>query len=64
MRIFADTGGTTIAVSDLAPEAGQARGTICKNVVDPATHVAPVCDAMGGNQVCPDRFRCGGLTPA
>ena len=47
MRIVADTRGTTIAVSDLAPEAGQARGTICKNVVDPATHVAPICDAMG-----------------
>ena len=47
MRIFAVTGGTVIAVSDLVPEAGPARGTICKNVVDPATHVAPVCDAMG-----------------
>ncbi|MGR3363345.1 MAG: TetR/AcrR family transcriptional regulator [Maritimibacter harenae] len=43
MRIFATEGGTTIAVSDLAREAGLSRGTIYNNVDDPAALFASVC---------------------
>lgn len=46
MRIFATEGGTTIAVSDLAREAGLSRGTIYNNVDDPAALFASVCETV------------------
>jgi AcrR family transcriptional regulator len=46
MRIFAEKGGSTIAVSELATEAGLSRGTIYNNVEDPALLFAAVCAMM------------------
>ncbi|MGR3454726.1 TetR/AcrR family transcriptional regulator [Pseudooceanicola sp.] len=46
MRIFAETGGTAIAVSELAKEAGLSRGTIYNNLENPADLFASVCDMM------------------
>lgn len=46
MRIFAETGGTTIPVSELAKEAGLSRGTIYNNLSDPSSLFASVCDLM------------------
>jgi len=46
MRIFAETGGTTIPVSELAKEAGLSRGTIYNNLADPSALFASVCDMM------------------
>lgn len=44
MRIFAEQGGTALAVSDLAREAGLSRGTIYNNLNDPAGLFDSVCD--------------------
>lgn len=46
MRIFADRGGNTIAVSELATEAGLSRGTIYNNIEDPSRLFAAVCQMM------------------
>lgn len=46
MRIFAETGGTTIPVSELAKEAGLSRGTIYNNLAEPSGLFASVCDMM------------------
>ncbi|MGR3321545.1 MAG: TetR/AcrR family transcriptional regulator [Pseudooceanicola sp.] len=43
MRLFADQGGTNVAVSDLAREAGLSRGTIYNNLSDPAALFESVC---------------------
>ncbi|WP_238364069.1 TetR/AcrR family transcriptional regulator [Mesobacterium pallidum] len=44
LRIFAETGGTSLAVSDLAREAGLSRGTIYNNLDDPGALFDSVCD--------------------
>ena len=44
MRVFAENGGTTVPVSDLAREAGLSRGTIYNNLEDPAGLFDAVCD--------------------
>lgn len=46
MQIFADTGGNTIAVSELAKEAGLSRGTIYNNIEDPGGLFYAVCVMM------------------
>jgi len=46
MRIFADEGGTSIAVSELAREAGVSRGTIYNNLDNPSALFSSVCDAV------------------
>lgn len=46
MRVFAENGGTTIGVSDLAREAGVARGTIYNNISDPSDLFVSVCDMV------------------
>ncbi|WP_375690133.1 TetR/AcrR family transcriptional regulator [Pseudooceanicola sp. LIPI14-2-Ac024] len=46
MRIFAETGGTAIAVSELAKEAGLSRGTIYNNLDSPAELFDSVCNLM------------------
>ncbi|MBV7380756.1 TetR/AcrR family transcriptional regulator [Maritimibacter dapengensis] len=46
MRIFAVEGGSSVAVSDLAREAGLSRGTIYNNLDDPAQLFASVCDTV------------------
>ncbi|MEQ8481998.1 MAG: TetR/AcrR family transcriptional regulator [Hoeflea sp.] len=46
IRIFAEHGGTTVNVSDLAREAGFSRGTIYNNLQDPAALFDSVCDMI------------------
>ncbi len=46
MRIFADKGGSTVAVSELAGEAGLSRGTIYNNVENPDRLFMAVCVMM------------------
>jgi AcrR family transcriptional regulator len=46
LRIFATEGGTTVAVSDLAREAGLSRGTIYNNLDDPHTLFTSVCETV------------------
>ncbi|MBL6426088.1 MAG: TetR/AcrR family transcriptional regulator [Maritimibacter sp.] len=46
MRIFAVEGGTTVAVSDLAREAGLSRGTIYNNLDDPQSLFTSVCETV------------------
>lgn len=46
MRIFAVEGGNSVAVSDLAREAGLSRGTIYNNLEDPTTLFASVCETV------------------
>ncbi|WP_158965639.1 TetR/AcrR family transcriptional regulator [Chachezhania sediminis] len=46
MRIFSDQGGRTVAISDLAREAGLSRGTIYNNLEDPAGLFDAVCDMV------------------
>ncbi len=46
MRIFAENGGTTLAVSDLAREAGLSRGTIYNNLEDPSSLFTSVCETI------------------
>ncbi|WP_146346544.1 TetR/AcrR family transcriptional regulator [Phaeobacter marinintestinus] len=46
MRLFADRGGTQVAVSDLAKEAGIARGTIYNNISDVCGLYDAVCNMM------------------
>ena len=46
MRIFAENGGTAVAVSDLAREAGLSRGTIYNNLDDTAELFSSVCDTV------------------
>ena len=47
LRLFAEHGGTTVAVSDVAREAGLSRGTIYNNLDDPAGLFSSVCDLPG-----------------
>lgn len=44
LRIFAQDGGTSLSVSDLARRAGLSRGTIYNNLDDPSTLFDAVCD--------------------
>ena len=46
MRIFADKGGSAISVSELAAEAGIARGTIYNNIEDPGALFDAVCQMV------------------
>lgn len=46
MRLFAERGGTHLPVSDLAREAGLARGTIYNNMSDLSHLYDTVCDGM------------------
>ncbi|OWU85126.1 TetR family transcriptional regulator [Oceanicola sp. 22II-s10i] len=46
MRLFAVNGGTSVAVSDLAREAGLSRGTIYNNLDDPTALFISVCDTV------------------
>ena len=46
MRLFAETGGSTLAVSDLAREAGLSRGTIYNNLDDPNALFQSVCESV------------------
>lgn len=46
MRLFAENGGTSVAVSDLAREAGLSRGTIYNNLDDPNGLFASVCQTV------------------
>ena len=46
MRLFAENGGTSVAISDLAKEAGISRGTIYNNLDDPAEIFSEVCDTV------------------
>ena len=46
MRLFADHGGTSVAVSDVAREAGLSRGTIYNNLDDPAGLFSSVCETV------------------
>ena len=43
LRLFAENGGTSVAVSDLAKEAGLSRGTIYNNLDDPTALFDSVC---------------------
>lgn len=46
MRLFAENGGTNLAVSDLAREAGLSRGTIYNNLEAPQDLFASVCQTV------------------
>lgn len=46
MRLFAENGGTSVAVSDVAREAGLSRGTIYNNLEDPADLFSSVCGTV------------------
>lgn len=46
MRLFAETGGSTVAISDLAKEAGLSRGTIYNNLDDSSVLLDSVCDMV------------------
>ena len=46
MRLFAEQGGTTVAVSDVAREAGLSRGTIYNNLENPADLFSSVCGTV------------------
>lgn len=46
LRIFAVEGGTNVAVSDLAREAGLSRGTIYNNLEDPHALFTSVCETV------------------
>jgi len=46
MRLFAENGGTSVAVSDLAKEAGLSRGTIYNNLDDPNALFSSVCQTV------------------
>lgn len=46
MRLFAEHGGTSVAVSDVAREAGLSRGTIYNNLDDPAALFGLVCQMV------------------
>ncbi|GHF35519.1 TetR/AcrR family transcriptional regulator [Seohaeicola zhoushanensis] len=46
LRIFAEEGGTSIPVSELAREAGLSRGTIYNNLDNPSDLFSSVCDAV------------------
>jgi AcrR family transcriptional regulator len=46
MRIFADKGGRTLSVSELASEAELSRGTIYNNIDDPSRLFTAVCTMM------------------
>ena len=46
MRLFAEHGGTSVAVSDVAREAGLSRGTIYNNLDDPAGLFSSVCETV------------------
>lgn len=46
LRLFAEHGGTSLAVSDVAREAGLSRGTIYNNLSDPAGLFSSVCDTV------------------
>ncbi|WP_121061423.1 TetR/AcrR family transcriptional regulator [Chachezhania antarctica] len=48
MRVLAEKGGSTVAISDLAREAGLSRGTIYNNLEEPATLFDAVCDMVAG----------------
>jgi len=46
LRLFAENGGGTISVSDLADAAGIARGTIYNNIIDPKNLLGEVASAL------------------
>ena len=46
MRLFAVNGGTSLAVSDVAREAGLSRGTIYNNLEEPAALFTSVCETV------------------
>ncbi len=46
LRFFADNGGTSVAVSDLAREAGLSRGTIYNNLDEPQALFGSVCQTV------------------
>lgn len=46
LRLFAENGGTSVAVSDLAKEAGLSRGTIYNNLDDPTALFDSVCQTV------------------
>ncbi|EAQ02895.1 possible transcriptional regulator, TetR family protein [Pseudooceanicola batsensis HTCC2597] len=46
LRLFAENGGTTVAVSELAREAGLSRGTIYNNLADPNGLFTSVCQTV------------------
>lgn len=46
MRIFAEQGGTTVPISELAREAGVSRGTVYNNVEDPSGLFSTLCDLL------------------
>ncbi|MCB1395285.1 MAG: TetR/AcrR family transcriptional regulator [Rhodobacter sp.] len=62
MRIFAENGGLTIAVSDLAREAGLARGTIYNNLADPSELLASVCDTVSNEYRASMLAACAAMT--
>ena len=47
MRIFAELGGTTLSISDVAKEAGLSRGTVYNNLPQPEHLFASVCEMIG-----------------
>ncbi len=61
MRIFAETGGRTLAISDLAREAGLSRGTIYNNVSDPNALFEAVCDMLADEMLASIRASLTGL---
>lgn len=61
MRLFAERGGTQIAVSDLAREAGLSRGTIYNNRADVAGIYDAVCDMMASELTGAFNRRLSGL---
>lgn len=46
MRIFAEQGGTHLAISELAREAGVSRGTVYNNVAEPGALFSSLCDLL------------------
>lgn len=46
MRIFAEVGGTSLPISDVAKEAGLSRGTIYNNLTQPENLFASVCQML------------------
>lgn len=62
MRLFAERGGTQIAVSDLARAAGLSRGTIYNNLADVTGIYDAACDMMAAELIEAFTYRLSGLS--
>ena len=62
MQMFAEEGGTSLAVSDLARKAGLSRGTIYNNLQDPAYLFDAVCEMTATEFASSMQAACAGMT--